>query len=1076
MTSPDKVQLEQQHQQRFHLQPSKNDSNPSWQAQQQQQQQQQYSMEAPALVTGVGEMLRQTGASTTPPPPGFLSENPPTTSSGNQQQQHQYNASLKLASGSALSAEMEQMGGGHRTSSFVNLAAVLGTGLAESMDDAAKGFGSQQQESNHAPAPTMSSSLARQSRHAAARMIGASPPRGVEHHSSLGLDVAFFGAPPATLGGTNQYATTSDTGDAVPSSSASHQGISRTSNIANDTNNGKHSFGPYDSKSVAGGAAGGDYNSNSNYRSTTNNRTPQNNVQQTGYLSASFAVPVASAEAEDIFGNRRGTMPNSSNTNNPNLVRGDVGLTVMEPGGGATNNTTNSVLGNLMMGEQQQQVFCNDPYCSEQQQQPSSSSYKTNPYDQQLQHPQQPKTNNRLLDRDNNSGTFEVERGMKNLWVDDNVSVGQRSSRQQQQQQHQQSQTLYLDTQSVGGNSAHRSVGSQQPQTSPRQVTEADIRTFIWNTRQSQPPPPPSWDQYQQRQRQPEATAVEPSRCLVILRATALPIPEIRSICETFGVVELFRSDFAERGVIFVSYYDMRSAQYAALELESMLRRRDATSGARNRGTNDSNEIAVYYCVPLDSSTQTDESRLILADIPQYVDENSLLPMLSSYGAVRSLRRQGGYYGGASYEAEFHNVQDAKQALLELSSAQPWGPDVAVEVGMRQPIDRKRGRELLAMISRWRQQGGANSASPSSASSGSRRIEQPPSLDHRAPAFRGAQSSTSSSPALAAPSETQLVLGPDGRYSYMVVNNNNEQSKYGSGQSASDYYGAPHRRHPQPNEPHDAQRQQVVHGPNGEIYLTTVAPNSSYNPSHLDGGRRGGPTSREYYPPSSQQHYSQHQNHSHYSNAPYNPADGRDRLERVSGPYYTHQVGLPRQDHYGARNHPHHPHSSNASSASVGGDDKDNKNLILDLDGVEHARDTRTSLMVRNIPNKYTQQMLLAEFTENGLGPGVIDFFYLPIDFKNRCNRGYAFINFVDFKSILPFHQRYFGKHWSTFNSDKICDITYARIQGKAAMLKRFENSALMEKDEEYKPLVFVSHGPEKGKRIPFPEAASAVK
>ena len=132
--------------------------------------------------------------------------------------------------------------------------------------------------------------------------------------------------------------------------------------------------------------------------------------------------------------------------------------------------------------------------------------------------------------------------------------------------------------------------------------------------------------------------------------------------------------------------------------------------------------------------------------------------------------------------------------------------------------------------------------------------------------------------------------------------------------------------------------------------------------------------------------------------------------------------------------------------------------------------------MVRNIPNKYTQQMLLAEFTENGLGPGIIDFFYLPIDFKNRCNRGYAFINFVEFKDILPFHRRYFGKHWSTFNSDKICEITYARIQGKAAMLKRFENSALMEKDEEYKPLVFVSHGPEKGTRIPFPEAAAAVK
>jgi RNA recognition motif-containing protein len=87
------------------------------------------------------------------------------------------------------------------------------------------------------------------------------------------------------------------------------------------------------------------------------------------------------------------------------------------------------------------------------------------------------------------------------------------------------------------------------------------------------------------------------------------------------------------------------------------------------------------------------------------------------------------------------------------------------------------------------------------------------------------------------------------------------------------------------------------------------------------------------------------------------------------------------------------------------------------------------------------------------------DFFYLPIDFKNKCNRGYAFVNFVDYKDIIPFYDAYNGTSWSRFNSDKICDITYARIQGKAAMLKRFENSALMEKDDEYRPLVFVRKG-----------------
>lgn len=172
-------------------------------------------------------------------------------------------------------------------------------------------------------------------------------------------------------------------------------------------------------------------------------------------------------------------------------------------------------------------------------------------------------------------------------------------------------------------------------------------------------------------------------------------------------------------------------------------------------------------------------------------------------------------------------------------------------------------------------------------------------------------------------------------------------------------------------------------------------------------------------------------------------------------------------------------HNSNLRSVSslvdsMAGNTRDgqSQHLILDLDAVENGLDTRTSLMVRNIPNKYTQQMLLTEFTENDHGPGIIDFFYLPIDFKNRCNRGYAFINFVDYHDILNFHRQYYGQHWRTFNSDKICDITYARIQGKGAMLKRFENSALMEKDEEYKPLVFVSSGPERGTRLPFPDSS----
>lgn len=115
--------------------------------------------------------------------------------------------------------------------------------------------------------------------------------------------------------------------------------------------------------------------------------------------------------------------------------------------------------------------------------------------------------------------------------------------------------------------------------------------------------------------------------------------------------------------------------------------------------------------------------------------------------------------------------------------------------------------------------------------------------------------------------------------------------------------------------------------------------------------------------------------------------------------------------------------------------------------------------------------MLLSEFVDYGHGPEMIDFFYLPIDFKNKCNRGYAFVNFANYSDIVTFHEQYNAKHWKVFNSDKICEITYARIQGKSGMLKRFQNSALLEKDAEYRPIVFISHGPNKGKRENFPSS-----
>ncbi|KMZ57106.1 Protein MEI2-like 4 [Zostera marina] len=143
------------------------------------------------------------------------------------------------------------------------------------------------------------------------------------------------------------------------------------------------------------------------------------------------------------------------------------------------------------------------------------------------------------------------------------------------------------------------------------------------------------------------------------------------------------------------------------------------------------------------------------------------------------------------------------------------------------------------------------------------------------------------------------------------------------------------------------------------------------------------------------------------------------------------------------------------------------KRYGLDIDRIIHGEDSRTTLMIKNIPNKYTSKMLLATIDENH--HGTYDFIYLPIDFKNKCNVGYAFINLIDPQHIIPFHKSFNGKKWEKFNSEKVALLAYARIQGKTALIAHFQNSSLLNEDKRCRPILFHSDGPNAGDQEPFP-------
>eukprot|EP00438_Fugacium_kawagutii_P006557 Skav207717 [mRNA] locus=scaffold1347:141932:148675:+ [translate_table: standard] len=68
----------------------------------------------------------------------------------------------------------------------------------------------------------------------------------------------------------------------------------------------------------------------------------------------------------------------------------------------------------------------------------------------------------------------------------------------------------------------------------------------------------------------------------------------------------------------------------------------------------------------------------------------------------------------------------------------------------------------------------------------------------------------------------------------------------------------------------------------------------------------------------------------------------------------------------------------------------------------------KTTVMLRNIPNRYSQAGLLKEIDAAGF-TDTYDFFYLPMDTKNRTNVGYAFINFLTSQDLDRFMSYFAG-------------------------------------------------------------------
>eukprot|EP00439_Symbiodinium_sp_Y106_P082348 s13_g21.t1 len=112
----------------------------------------------------------------------------------------------------------------------------------------------------------------------------------------------------------------------------------------------------------------------------------------------------------------------------------------------------------------------------------------------------------------------------------------------------------------------------------------------------------------------------------------------------------------------------------------------------------------------------------------------------------------------------------------------------------------------------------------------------------------------------------------------------------------------------------------------------------------------------------------------------------------------------------------------------------------------------KTTVMLRNLPNKYNQQMLLEDLKTSGF-LGTFDFLYLPIDPETNANRGYCFINFTDPSFAWMLKCTYEGRKMGRFNSDKVVSVAPAALQGFEANYAHYSTARVNRGDPSTRPL-----------------------
>lgn len=137
-----------------------------------------------------------------------------------------------------------------------------------------------------------------------------------------------------------------------------------------------------------------------------------------------------------------------------------------------------------------------------------------------------------------------------------------------------------------------------------------------------------------------------------------------------------------------------------------------------------------------------------------------------------------------------------------------------------------------------------------------------------------------------------------------------------------------------------------------------------------------------------------------------------------------------------------------------------------------------TTLMVRNIPNRYTRKMLMDELDTLGF-QSQYDFIYLPMDKNTHWNVGYSFVNFVDAEAAKRCIELMTDYRFRKFrhNPGKVAQVSVAHIQGLQRNLDHYSHTAVQcARIQSHRPLVVPQDEPQPQPQPSSPSSGGAKR